>query len=382
MTYVSGSWIKGEEAQTVCRLLTDAGYQAYFVGGCVRNDLLGAPISDLDLCTDALPDRVDEVISAAGIRTVPTGIEHGTVTAVMNHIPLEITTFRKDVATDGRRAVVAFSDRIEDDARRRDFTMNALYASADGKIHDPLGGLPDLDARKVRFIDDADARIKEDYLRTLRFFRFHAWYGDPSQGIDPDGLAACSANLAGLETLSKERLGVELLKLLSAPDPAPSVAAMDKSGVLTTILPGATSAILTVLVHVETDEPPSPIRRLAAVGGMEVAERLRLSKQDRKKLQLLSDHMGSAEPVHELAYRHGADLALDIVLLRAAVFGSPASPDAKEQIALGAAAQFPVKPADLMDRFQGRALGDQLKTLEANWIKSGFRMTREELLNA
>ena len=155
MTRIQGDWINDPGAQRVCALLSDAGYQAYFVGGsCVRNDLLGVGISDLDMCTDALPARVMELAEAAGLRVLPTGIDHGTVTIVIDHEPYEITTYRKDVHTDGRRAVVAFSDRVEDDAHRRDFTMNALYADPTGQVLDPLGGLPDLNARRVRFIDD------------------------------------------------------------------------------------------------------------------------------------------------------------------------------------------------------------------------------------
>ena len=219
MTRVTGAWLTDPAAQQVCRVLTDAGHQAWFVGGCVRNALLGAPVADLDLTTDARPDVVIQLATAAGLKVIPTGIDHGTVTVIVKNTHFEVTTFSRDVATDGRRAVVAFANTMVEDARRRDFTMNALYAGPDGVVVDPLGGLPDLFARRVRFIEDADQRIREDYLRILRFFRFHAWYG--ADGLDANALAACAANIDGLASLSRERVTAELFKLLAAPDPAP-----------------------------------------------------------------------------------------------------------------------------------------------------------------
>ncbi|MDP5362235.1 MAG: CCA tRNA nucleotidyltransferase, partial [Paracoccaceae bacterium] len=230
MTQITAPWIKDAAAQSVCRMLTDAGHQAWFVGGCVRNALLGEPVADLDLSTNAHPETVIALAQASALKVVPTGIEHGTVTVIANDTPFEITTFRRDVATDGRRATVVFADNMADDARRRDFTMNALYAAPDGQIMDPLGGLADLRARRVRFIEDADQRIKEDYLRILRFFRFYAWYGDPNEGPDADGLAACAAHLDGWQSLSIERVTSEMLKLLAAPDPAPAVAGVERAG--------------------------------------------------------------------------------------------------------------------------------------------------------
>lgn len=230
--------------QRVCALLESGGHQALFVGGCVRNAVLGAPASDVDIATDAHPDEVMTLAKAHDVRAVPTGIEHGTVTLVLDNVPFEVTTFRRDVATDGRRAVVAFSDRMEDDARRRDFTMNALYADRHGELYDPVGGLPDAQARRVRFIDDPVQRIQEDYLRILRFFRFGAWYADAALGWDADALSAIAQTLDGLRSLSAERVGAEMIKLLAAPDPAPAVAVMARTGVLHTLLPGADPTLL------------------------------------------------------------------------------------------------------------------------------------------
>ncbi|MBC57056.1 MAG: CCA tRNA nucleotidyltransferase [Confluentimicrobium sp.] len=363
-------------------MLSQAGYKALFVGGCVRNALLGVAVNDIDIATDAPPDTVMALAQAAGLHPVPTGVDHGTVTVVSDHVPHEVTTFRRDVETDGRRAVVAYATGPEEDAHRRDFTMNALYATPEGEIVDPLGGLADLRARRVRVIDDTDARIREDYLRILRFFRFHAWYGDPGLGLDAEGLAACAANSAGIETLSKERIGAEMKKLLAAPDPAPGVAAMAQAGILARVIPGADARALPVLVHLEEDEgvAPEPVRRLAVLGGADLVDRLRLSRDDARRLDLLRGAIGSAQSPSALGYALGADLARDAVLLRAAVLETPLPQGWRRQIADGAGAAFPVRAADLMPALSGPALGARLKELEARWVASGFSLTRDELL--
>ncbi|MCV2882080.1 CCA tRNA nucleotidyltransferase [Actibacterium sp. XHP0104] len=377
---ISEAWISAPETRAVCAALTDAGYQALFVGGCVRNALLGAPVSDLDIATDARPEQVMDVVRAAGLAAVPTGIDHGTVTVVSNHVPHEVTTFRRDVETDGRRAVVAYADGPEADAHRRDFTMNALYARPDGQIIDPLGGLADLQARRVRFIDDAEMRIREDYLRILRFFRFHAWYGDPQAGLDADGLAACAAFSAGIETLSRERLGAEMKKLLSAPDPGPSVAAMAQAGVLARVLPGADARALPVLLHLEEGVAPDAIRRLAVLSGQDVAAALRLSRDEAARHERLREAIGSADGPGALGYRLGTDEARDALMLRGALFEQPLPQGWQAAVAQGAAAEFPIKAADLMPALQGPALGARLRLLEQRWIASGFALGRDELL--
>ncbi len=250
-TLAGAPWLDDPATRAVCRALTGSGHQALFVGGCVRNALLGRPVADIDIATDATPEEVMALAGAAGLHPVPTGIAHGTVTVVAEGRPFEVTTFRRDVETFGRRAVVAYTRDIAEDAARRDFTMNALYAGPDGTVVDPLGGLPDLLARRVRFVGDPAARIAEDYLRILRFFRIHAWYGDPASGLDADGLAACAAAQAGLARLSRERVGAETAKLLAAADPAPAVAAMAAAGILARVLPGADATPLAALVHLE-----------------------------------------------------------------------------------------------------------------------------------
>jgi poly(A) polymerase len=380
---VTGDWLTAAPTQAVCAMLETHGHQALLVGGCVRNALLGAPVNDIDISTDALPERVMALAKEAGLNAIPTGIDHGTIIVVADGIPHEITTFRHDVETDGRRAVVAFSDNVEDDARRRDFTMNALYARSDGTVVDPLGGIEDLKARRLRFIDNAEERIREDYLRILRYFRFHAYYGDPAEGMDTEALAAIAANIDGLSYLSRERVGSEIVKLMGASDPAPAVAAMRQTGVLTAILPGTDDRAFAPLVHLEEMHAVAidPIRRLTVLGGDNIAEALRLSKKAARHRDVLRNGLESSESPGALGYHYGGEAATSILLLRAAVFEMPLMPDDLAAAQNGSKAQFPIRPADLIERFQGAALGRALKELESRWIESGFALTKPELLD-
>ena len=376
---LTAEWLTNPASQAVCKALTDGGFQAYFVGGCVRNALLGKPVSDLDISTDARPEQTLKQAKQAGLKAIPTGIDHGTITLVADGIPFEITTFRRDVDTDGRHAVVDFADTMDEDARRRDFTMNALYAAPNGEVFDPVDGLPDLHAGHLRFIGDADQRIREDYLRILRFFRFSAWYGDPALGIDADGLAACAEHLDGLAQLSAERVGSEMRKLLSAADPAPAMAAMAASGVLYAVLPGAQAQSLAILVHLEGDRSPDPIRRLAVIGGEDVPERLRLSNTDKRRLETIQ--AGISMDLGELGYRC-KDTAEDSYLVRQASMGQPLDPDELAIVLHAMQQSFPVKAADLMPAFTGAALGERLRKLEADWIASGFTLSRDALISS
>ncbi|TKD18209.1 CCA tRNA nucleotidyltransferase [Rhodobacter capsulatus] len=379
---IAGDWLTAGHVQKVLAMLSGGGHQALLVGGCVRNAALVQPVADIDIATDAPPERVMALAKNAGLKPVPTGIDHGTVTVVADHIGHEVTTFRRDVETFGRHATVAFSTDIHDDAARRDFTMNALYATADGTVLDPLGtGLADLAARRLRFVGDPAQRITEDYLRILRFFRFTAWYGDPDQGMDAEGLAACAAFSAGIETLSRERIGHEMRKLLSAPDPAPAVAAMQASGVLAQVLPGAETRFLAPLVHLEGSVPADPLRRLACLGGEDPAERLRLSKTEARRLERLRAALGDPGSDAELGYRYGAETGRDALLIRAAALGQEISDFSRNRVAFGAAQRFPVSASDLMPACQGAALGAKLKALETRWIASGFSLSREALLH-
>ena len=378
---LTGAWIEAAHVQRVLALLEAGGHLAFLVGGCVRNAALGTAVSDIDISTDARPERVVALAEAAGLRAVPTGIEHGTVTVIADHEPHEITTFRRDIETFGRHATVAFSTRIEEDAARRDFTMNALYARADGTVLDPLGeGLADLAARRLRFVGEPTQRIREDFLRILRFFRFTAWYGAPEEGFNAEGLAACAMLAEGIERLSRERVGHEMRKLLGAPDPAPAIAAMATTGILPHVLPGADPAGLAPLVHLEAGLPADPIRRLAVLGGADPAERLRLSKPEARRLERLREGALSGEGPAVLGYRLGARDGLDAVLIQAALTGMPPAETSRNRVEFGAAQRFPVQAADLMPALQGAALGARLKELEARWIASGFALDRAALL--
>ncbi|MCV2863214.1 CCA tRNA nucleotidyltransferase [Defluviimonas sp. WL0075] len=377
---ISGDWFEAAHVQRVLALLSDAGHQAYVVGGCVRNALLSQPVADIDISTDAVPERVVDLARAAGLKAVPTGIEHGTITVVADGVGHEVTTFRRDVETDGRRAVVAYSTRIEEDAARRDFTMNALYADASGRVIDPMGGLEDLKARRVRFVGDADQRIREDYLRILRFFRFHAWYGDADEGLDPAGYAACAANAAGMEALSRERIGHEMRRLLAAPDPSQAVAAMQAAGILALVLPGADARALAPLVHLEPPYAPDWLRRLMVLGAAGPEERLRLSRAEARRIELLRSALSGAEPPAVTAYRSGAEIARDAVLITSASLGQPPPAGWEDAVAKGAGAVFPLRAADLMPAYSGPDLGARLRALEDRWIASGFELSREQLL--
>ncbi|SHJ01523.1 CCA tRNA nucleotidyltransferase [Wenxinia saemankumensis] len=378
---VEAEWLSAPGARAVMRMLTGAGHQAWFVGGCVRNAALGAGASDVDIATDARPERVMELARDAGLKPVPTGVAHGTVTVVADGVPYEVTTFRRDVETDGRRAVVAFSDDLEEDARRRDFTMNALYADAAGAVRDPVGGLPDLAARHLRFIGDPALRIREDYLRILRFFRFHAWYGDPDGGIDAEGLAACAELADGIDTLSRERVGAEMVKLLGAPDPAPALGAMGAAGVLLRVLPGADPVSVARLVHLEPNLrlTPDPMRRLAAAGG-QGRDDLRLPKAELRRAGTTRAAALSDDPPAVLGYRHGAAAGADALAVRQALIGQPIPPGALATLEDGAGRTCPVTAADLMPDLSGPALGARLNRLESAWLASGFTLGRDALL--
>ncbi|MBW6505336.1 MAG: CCA tRNA nucleotidyltransferase [Rhodobacteraceae bacterium] len=377
----SGVWLREPGLQAVLAMLEGGGHRALIVGGAVRNALLGQAVADIDIATDARPQRVQELCEATGLRAVPTGIDHGTITVVVAGVGHEVTTFRRDVETFGRHAVVAYADTIDEDAARRDFTMNALYADAGGTVVDPLGeGLADLAARRVRFVGAPQDRIHEDYLRILRFFRFTAWYGAPEAGPDADALAACAEHAQGIESLSRERVGAEMRKLLSAPDPAPVLAAMQAAGVLAHVLPGADARALAVLVHLEAGRPPDWRRRLAVLGGEGVAESLRLARADARVLASLREAVSGPAPVSELGYRFGADVGASAVLARAALLGMALPANWQADVAKGAVAKFPLCAADLAPHYAGPALGARMKELEARWVASAFTLGRDALL--
>lgn len=371
-------WFQSDATQTIIDMFKAADQQAYFVGGSVRNSLMDVPVTDLDLSTPMPPEEVMTLAKSVGLKVIPTGIDHGTVTVIVKGEPFEITTFRRDVTTDGRRAVVAFADTMTEDARRRDFTMNAIYADLNGDVLDPLGGLDDLQAKRVRFIGQAQDRIREDYLRILRFFRFHAVYGDDAAGLDADALAACAMNLEGLKGLSKERVGAEIVKLVGARDPSTAIGAMEQSGVLQVILPGASGRSL--YPYVMQEFHIDPMARLAALGGENGATLLKLSKKQAVRLGVYQEATGSGRSIDEIAFSEGAEIALCVAALRAAVFEQPLQAGVKEQVLAASEQVFPISAQDLMPKYTGAELGAALKMLQRAWLDSGFALTKAKLM--
>lgn len=373
---ITGGFLDTPALGRVLHLLSDAGHQALVVGGAVRNALLGEPVSDIDIATSAPPDETLRLAEAAGLRAVPTGIEHGTVTVIVDGTGYEVTTFRRDVETFGRRASVAFSDDLAEDARRRDFTMNALYADASGLVLDPVGGVGDLAARRLRFVGEPRARIAEDYLRILRFYRFLAWYG---RAADLGALAACAALRDGLVQVSRERIGQEMRKLLAAPDPGPAVALMAEAGVLALVLPGADPGDLPDLIEAERDfgtgALPAWPRRLAVLGADNAAEALRLSRDEAREQARIAEALALPGPV--AAYRLGRGPAAQSVLIRAARGQAPGFGWC-HAIARGAEARLPLAARDLPE-LSGAALGQALKRADTAFVASDFRLTREAL---
>lgn len=379
-----------EEPATRAVLAALGSGEARFVGGAVRDAILGRPVGDIDIATPLPPEEVLRRLAAAGIGAVPTGLAHGTVTAVAAPRQFEITTLRRDVENFGRHARVAFTTDWAEDAARRDFTMNALYLDPSGAVFDPVGGREDLLAGRVRFVGDAEARIREDVLRLLRFYRFQAHYGrEPADG---EARAAARALAPLLSGLSGERVAAELLKLLAAPDPLPALALMREDGVLAVLLPEAGGqGLLAALVTIEPQ--PDPLRRLAALlpdvaGVQAVAARLRLSAAAAKRLLALAAapwpvDLAAALPVQRRALHHlGADLYRDLVLLRAAAAGT-AAPAAL--LALAAAWQpqrLPLKGRDVtaLGVPPGPAVGRRLAELAAWWEENDLRPDRAACL--
>ncbi|MDB5696045.1 MAG: tRNA nucleotidyltransferase [Sphingomonas bacterium] len=366
MTLPPAPWRDRAGLAELIGVLGDARY----VGGAVRDTLLGLPVSDVDLATSLEPPEVVRRLEIAGIRAVPTGIAHGTVTAVSQGTVVEVTTLRRDVATDGRHAVVAYTDNWHEDAARRDFTINALYADPlSSRVDDFFGGIDDLAARRIRFIGDPLRRIAEDHLRILRFFRFHARFG---QVMDPDGLAACVARANDLMALSRERITAELLKLLVAPGAVPVTRLMIEHGILVPVLPEldpASAGRLDALAQAEAQAgvAPDAIRRLAAVVPAAAAEsigaRLKLSKADRKRL--VSAKHGVEGDVRALAYRAGIESAVDRLLL--------AGEDPRDALAW-TPPLLPIGGGALVERGlrRGPAVAAALKAVEDQWVAEGF----------
>ena len=383
-------WLKDGALARLLSLLDRDGEEARVVGGAVRNALIRLPFDEVDIATTAVPDEVTRRAAVAGLKAIPTGAEHGTVTVVIDGKPFEVTTLRVDIETYGRKAKVSFGRDWAKDAARRDFTINALSVSADGKIHDYVGGLADIAAHKVRFIGEPAQRIAEDYLRILRFFRFHAWYahGPP----DAAGLHACVVARAGLETLSRERVRVELMKLLVAPRATPTLAVMAETGILGTVLGGVpllASFENMAKVEAAIGAPADAVQRLGALGvatmedAERLSERLRLSNAEFERLMAL-EYWWRVKPAagehaaRVLLYQLGTKSFVDRALVAWSRSDAGAADAAWRQLATLAqrwiAPIFPLKAQDFLSRGvpKGPPMGAALRAAEQAWVDADF----------
>ena len=383
-------WLKDGALARLLSLLDRDGEEARVVGGAVRNALIRLPFDEVDIATTAVPDEVTRRAAVAGLKAIPTGAEHGTVTVVIDGKPFEVTTLRVDIETYGRKAKVSFGRDWAKDAARRDFTINALSVSADGKIHDYVGGLADIAAHKVRFIGEPAQRIAEDYLRILRFFRFHAWYahGPP----DAAGLHACVVARAGLETLSRERVRVELMKLLVAPRATPTLAVMAETGILGTVLGGVpllASFENMAKVEAAIGAPADAVQRLGALGvatmedAERLSERLRLSNAEFERLTAL-EYWWRVKPeagehaARALLYQLGTKSFVDRALVAWSRSDAGAADAAWRQLATLAqrwiAPIFPLKAQDFLSRGvpKGPPMGAALRAAEQAWVDADF----------
>ncbi|HET7680320.1 MAG TPA: CCA tRNA nucleotidyltransferase [Xanthobacteraceae bacterium] len=392
------AWLTQGPLPRLLDVLSGDGEEARVAGGAIRNAVMNLPPGDIDIATTATPEEVIRRVTRAGFKAVPTGIEHGTITVVADGVPFEVTTLRVDVETFGRKATVRFGRDWRADAERRDFTMNALTATADGTIHDYVGGLADLEARRVRFIGDPAMRIAEDYLRILRFFRFHAAYGEGEP--DRAGMAACIAGRGGLEQLSRERVRMELVKLLVAKGVVPALTAMADAGLLGSVL-GGVPLVASVARMAEIEAAlglaADPIRRLAALNVLIIEDaerlwqRLRLSNAEHELLACMGDGWRRVLPeageqaARAWLYRLGPEHYRNRVLLAWARAAAQPDDDAWGRLAAlpqrWTAPVFPLKAADFMQRGveKGPALGAVLRAAEEAWIAADFSADSETI---
>jgi poly(A) polymerase len=384
------AWLKTGPAARVLQLLNGDGEEARVVGGSIRNALLNIPIGDIDIATTALPDEVARRAKLAGIKCVPTGIEHGTLTLVVDAHPFEVTTLREDTETFGRKAKVSFGRDWVGDAYRRDFTINGMSVDADGRVHDYVGGLADIAARRVRFIGDPNMRIAEDYLRILRFFRIHAAYGvgEPDRG----GYVACIEGRGGLASLSAERIRLEILKLMVADGAVNAVMAMIEGGLLLPIFGGVAYAgpfAASIAIERTMGFAPDPIRRLGALAvavtedAKRVAARLRLTNAETKALDSMGHRWWRLAGMDEATarrrlYRLGEDRYRDRLILAWARSGEGCQALSWRELASlpkrWTAPKFPLKAADFLARgiAQGPELGQVLALAEDGWLAAEF----------
>lgn len=372
-------WIDTPELRAVMKAL---GAEALLVGGCVRNAVLGREATDIDIATKHRPDDVVQKLESAGIKAIPTGIEHGTITAVENGTPFEITTLRKDVETDGRRATVAFADSWDEDAQRRDFTMNTLLMDLSGQLYDPTGqGLSDLEARRVIFVGEPGQRIAEDYLRILRFFRFHAWFGNGD--MDEQALVACGKAVDKIGDLSKERISQEVLKLLGSRQPVHVLKIMFENRILSQLF--HVKHDLEILSRYYDHGSADPIASLAILSAFDskhlatLETRMVFSNAQKRKYNDILEGLDSLTDISEqqikiLIYKYKNELSTIVSKVFSAKTGKELPAGIQDLLKNWEAPKMPVSGEDLIRAGYetGPELGDKLKELEDEWIKSGF----------
>ncbi|MDV7338421.1 CCA tRNA nucleotidyltransferase [Terasakiella sp. A23] len=392
------SWFQESASQRVMHALRQGGAEPRFVGGCVRDSLCGRTVHDIDIATTSLPEITLSLLEGQGIKAIPTGIEHGTITAVCEGRTFEITTLRSDVSTDGRRATVAFSDDWLEDAKRRDFTFNAMSVDINGDIYDPFDGVKDLRLGIVRFVGDAESRIREDYLRLLRFFRFTAFYGKGSPGRAT--LQVCSDLADGLDGLSGERISQEMLRLLAAPNPAKWVRLMVRGGILSHLISDAEDSHALEMMCAFEDKPDA-LRRLAILlpetpGAVEeVVKRWHLSNKQKDRLMAAranKENLIPTQPLEELRaflYRYGAICARDQLFIYWAEKQFSGIGPAEQAVLSTIDAweenpvKFPIKGQDLIEQgaVAGPELGQQLKQIENWWCEGGCQADKDACLS-
>ena len=382
LNFKETKWLRNPSAQKLSKLYKSFGYQVLFVGGCVRNTILKIPVTDIDLATDAQPEEIIKIAKENNIRFVPTGLAHGTITLIIDNKNYQITTFRTDFDHDGRYAKVEFTESLLLDASRRDLTINALYCNHVGEVIDPLNGLDDIKKQKIKFIGNPNERIKEDNLRILRFFRFQAIYGNKNLEIDSIALEACHNHKSKLAALSKERITSELRKILSAPNPLEVMIKMNETGVLNELFQNV--SIDSLEAYLKTEEKfkinINWLGRLLSLQVTQEEESLKLTRCEFKFLKQTKSAIENQIHVLEFSYYNGVENGKIYSILQNFRHNIILSKNLLNQINSLATKKFPITAKDLMPEIRGKKLGEALRSLEDQWIKSNFTLSKKDLL--
>ena len=380
---INSEWIKNKVTQNILKIFEGADHNAYLVGGCIRNSILNIPVTDIDISTDATPQQTVDLFNRENFKVAPTGFSHGTVTVISEGIPYQITTMRSDQNTDGRHADVVFSDDIKKDAERRDFTINALYADSTGKIINPIGGLEDFNPLAIKFIGDPNNRIQEDYLRILRFFRFHAQFSELVTQFDKVALDAIKKNQDGLKKLSKERIWSELKKILSTSNPARSLYKMSQLGILEIILENKNVHNIKRfnLIEKKMGLEPEPIRRLVAITENTDDTFLNLSRKEAKKFSLLKGLLKKKHDPAELVYQFNREIAQSVLAIYTFYMGEKLRLSDIKKIEKACLFPCPITGAQISKYMDGPAVGIKIKEAQRAWIKSNFKSDEAKILS-